>query len=57
MLALRPLDRATQSICALVADRLEREADDLDDATQKARGCPILSSGGTIEVYETFNAM
>jgi hypothetical protein len=27
------------------------------DATQKAKGCPILSSGGSIEVYETFNAM
>jgi len=33
------------------------KADGLGEATEKAKGCPILSSGGTIEVYETFNAM
>ena len=33
------------------------KADDLDQATQRAKGCPILSSGGSIEVYESFNAM
>ena len=33
------------------------KADNLSEATQKAKGCPILSSGGSIEVYETFNAM
>ena len=33
------------------------KADSLSDATQKAKGCPILSSGGSIEVYETFEAM
>jgi hypothetical protein len=27
-------------------------ADSLDDATKKADGCPILSAGGTVEVYE-----
>ena len=28
------------------------EADSLDDATAKATGCPVLESGGTVEVYE-----
>jgi hypothetical protein len=29
------------------------EADTLDDAAAKARGCPVLGSGGSIDVYET----
>ena len=33
------------------------KADSMSEATQKAKGCPILSSGGSMEVYETFNAM
>ena len=33
------------------------KADDLAKAADMAKGCPVLSSGGTIEVYETFNAM
>src|SRR5262249_45320327 len=28
-------------------------ADSLDDAVAKAGGCPILESGGGVEVYET----
>src|SRR5438445_299854 len=28
------------------------EADSLADATTKAGGCPVLESGGTVEVYE-----
>ncbi len=31
------------------------EAKDLDDAIAKARGCPILSSGGSVELAETFD--
>lgn len=31
------------------------EASDLDDAVSKARGCPILSAGGTIELAEAFD--
>ena len=27
-------------------------ADDLDQACSKAKGCPVLASGGAIEVYE-----
>jgi hypothetical protein len=27
-------------------------ADSLADATTKAKGCPVLSSGGSVEVYE-----
>jgi hypothetical protein len=27
-------------------------ASSLDDATDKAKGCPHLASGGTVEVYE-----
>jgi hypothetical protein len=27
-------------------------ADSLDDATAKVTGCPILASGGSVEVYE-----
>jgi hypothetical protein len=33
------------------------QADSLDAATQLAKGCPILTDGGTVEVYETFQAM
>jgi hypothetical protein len=29
------------------------DASGLDDATGKAKGCPVLSSGGTVDVYET----
>lgn len=29
-------------------------ADDLDGALTHAAGCPILRSGGSVEVYETF---
>ena len=32
-------------------------ADSLDAAAKMAKGCPILASGGTVEVVETFNAM
>lgn len=31
------------------------EASSLDDAHGKARGCPILESGGSIEVAEAFD--
>ena len=27
-------------------------ADSLDDATKKADGCPVLASGGNVEIYE-----
>ena len=33
------------------------EAGSIDDAAEFAKGCPVLSSGGQITVYETFNAM
>lgn len=33
------------------------EAGDLNAATEMAKGCPVLASGGTVEVYETFNVM
>jgi hypothetical protein len=29
------------------------EADSLDGAVAKAKGCPVLASGGSVEVYET----
>jgi hypothetical protein len=32
-------------------------AGSLQEATEKAKGCPHLQSGGTVEVYETFNPM
>ena len=32
-------------------------ADSLQAATGLAKGCPILTDGGSVEVYETFNAM
>lgn len=31
------------------------EASDIDDATSKAKGCPILESGGSVEVAEAFD--
>jgi hypothetical protein len=33
------------------------KANDLDSAVKLARGCPVLSGGGSIEVAETVNAM
>jgi hypothetical protein len=33
------------------------EAGDLQAATEMAKGCPVLTSGGTVEVYETFAVM
>jgi hypothetical protein len=32
-------------------------ADSLDDATEKAKGCPVLQGGANITVYETFAVM
>ena len=32
-------------------------ADSLDTATAHAKGCPILDSGGRVDVYETFQIM
>jgi hypothetical protein len=31
------------------------EASDLDDALAKAKGCPILAAGGSVEVAEAFD--
>lgn len=31
------------------------EATDFDDAAAKAQGCPILGSGGSVEVAEAFD--
>ena len=31
------------------------EASSIEDAAEKAKGCPILSSGGSVEVCETVN--
>src|ERR1044071_8204605 len=31
------------------------KADDLAAATNMAKGCPVLTSGGSIEVYETID--
>ncbi|MGI9335154.1 MAG: YciI family protein [Gammaproteobacteria bacterium] len=31
------------------------EASDLDDAVAKAKGCPILASGGSIELAQAFD--
>jgi hypothetical protein len=33
------------------------QADSLDAAGEMAKGCPILSSGGSIEAYEVFEVM
>ena len=33
------------------------EAGSIDTATEFAKGCPVLSTGGQVTVYETFNAM
>jgi hypothetical protein len=32
-------------------------ADSLDAATEHARSCPVLTSGGRVDVYETFQIM
>jgi hypothetical protein len=32
-------------------------ADSLDAATKHAKSCPILASGGRVDVYETFQIM
>lgn len=33
------------------------EAESLDAATAMTKGCPIITGGGRIAVYETFNVM
>ena len=33
------------------------KSDTLQQATESARGCPILAAGGSVEVYETFPVM
>jgi hypothetical protein len=33
------------------------EADSLDAAVELVKGCPILQSGGSVEVGETFDVM
>ncbi len=33
------------------------KADSLDAAVALAKGCPVLKSGGSVTVYETFNIM
>jgi hypothetical protein len=33
------------------------KADSLDEAVAKAKGCPVLQSGGKVVVLETFNVM
>src|SRR5579872_900636 len=33
------------------------KADDLSAASNMAKGCPVLKTGGTIEVYEAFPVM
>jgi hypothetical protein len=33
------------------------KADDLSAATAMARGCPVLTSGGSVEVFETLQVM
>jgi hypothetical protein len=32
-------------------------ADSLDEATEKAKGAPVLAGGGGVEVYETIEVM
>jgi len=33
------------------------EAPSLDNAVEKAGGCPVFASGGSVDVYETFEVM
>jgi hypothetical protein len=33
------------------------KANSLADAAKLAAGCPVVAGGGSVEVYETFNAM
>jgi hypothetical protein len=33
------------------------KGDSLQAATEAAKGCPVLGAGGSVEVYETFQAM
>jgi hypothetical protein len=33
------------------------QADSLAAATEMAKGCPVLSGGGSVDVYETFAVM
>ena len=33
------------------------KGDSLQQAAEAAKGCPVIASGGSIEVYETFQVM
>jgi hypothetical protein len=69
--AIRSNDPATQTISSLMAHRRAHDgaigtpatgysilkADSLDKAVDLAKGCPVLTSGGKITVYEIHPAM
>src|SRR4051794_37531191 len=49
--------QVTQSASSGLTGYSILKADDLSSATNLARDCPILTSGGTVEVYETMQVM
>src|SRR5438270_473660 len=54
--AIKP-DGSTAAASAGLTGYSIVKSDNLNSATDKAKGCPILKSGGSIEVYETLQVM
>jgi hypothetical protein len=54
--AINP-DGSSGSATAALTGYTIIKSDDLNSAAQKAKGCPVLKGGGSIEVYETINVM
>jgi hypothetical protein len=51
--AIGPDGAVSQSGPAQLSGYSVIRADSLDDATSKAKGCPILNNGGSVEIYES----
>ena len=50
---IRPDGAVSQDAPAQLSGYSVVTADSLEDATSKAKGCPVLSNGGSVEIYES----
>jgi hypothetical protein len=52
---VKPDGTVTDGAPSLLTGYSVLNASSLAEATEHAKGCPVLASGGTVEVYETFD--
>jgi hypothetical protein len=55
--AIAPDGRVSQPAPSALTGYSVVSADDLGAAVEMGKGCPVLASGGSVEVYETFPVM